>query len=63
MRGRRPEKYQLKQRDKAYLLKLLRDGKTPWRIARRAKIMLQRADKKQRVGSLSEEFSATWRDT
>ena len=37
MRGRKPEKFQLKPRDKAYLRKLLRDGKTPWRIARREK--------------------------
>jgi hypothetical protein len=65
MRGRKPEKFQLKQRDKAYVRKLLRDGKTPWRIARRAQILLQRADKKQRVGSLSEELaqsvSTIWR--
>ena len=65
MRGRKPEKFQLKQTDKAYLRKLLRDGKTRWRIARRAQILLQRADKKQRVGSLSEEFaqnaSTIWR--
>ena len=65
MRGRKPEKFQLKPRDKAYLRKLLRDGKTPWRIARRAQILLQRADKMQRVGSLSEELaqsaSTIWR--
>ena len=65
MRGRKPERFQLKPRDKAYLRKLLQDGKTPWRIARRAQILLQRADKKQRVGSLSEEFaqnaSTIWR--
>jgi hypothetical protein len=65
MRGRKPEKFQLKPRDKAYLRKLLRDGKTPWRIARRAQILLQRADKKQRVGFLSKEFaqstSTIWR--
>jgi hypothetical protein len=65
MRGRKPEKFQLKPTDKAYLRKLLRDGKTPWRIARRAQILLQRADKKQRVGSLSEKFaqsaSTIWR--
>lgn|SRR5215208_192993 len=59
MRGRKPEKFQLKPRDKADLRKLLQDGKTPWRIARRAQILLQRADKKQRVGSLSEEFAQT----
>jgi hypothetical protein len=65
MRGRKPEKFQLKPRDKAYLCKLLRDGKTPWRIARRAQILLQRADQGQRVLSLSENFaqsaSTIWR--
>jgi len=54
MRGRKPEKFQLKPTDKAYLRKLLRDGETPWRIARRAKILLQRADPEQRVSTLSE---------
>ena len=65
MRGRKPEKFQLKARDKAYLRKLLRDGKTVWRIARRAQILLQRAEQNQRVGSLSEKFaqsaSTIWR--
>lgn len=65
MRGRKPEEFRLKPRDKTYLRKLLREGKTPWRIARRAQILLQRADKKQRVGSLSEKFaqsaSTIWR--
>ena len=65
MRGRKPEKFQLKPMDKTYLRKLLRDGKTPWRIARRAQILLQRADQEQRVGSLSEKFeqaaSTIWR--
>lgn len=65
MRGRTPEKFQLKPTHKAYLRNLLREGKTPWRIARRAQILLQRADKKQRVGSLSEKFaqsaSTIWR--
>ena len=54
MRGRKPEKFQLKPTDEAYLRKLLRDGETPWRIARRAQILLQRADKEQRIGFLSE---------
>jgi hypothetical protein len=65
MRGRKPEKFQLKPTDKAYLRKLLRDGETPWRIACRAQILLQRADKQQRIGSLSETFeknaSTIWR--
>ena len=65
MRGRKPEKFQLKPRDKAYLRKLLRDGETPWRIARRAQILLQRADQEQRVGALGEKLeqnaSTIWR--
>ena len=65
MRGRTPEKFQLQATDKAYLRKLLRDGETPWRIARRAQILLQRADQEQRIGSLSETIeknaSTIWR--
>jgi len=56
MRGRKPEKFQLKPTHKAYLHKLLRDGETPWRIARRAQILLQRADPEQRVSTLSEKL-------
>ena len=65
LRGRKPEEFQLKPTDKAYLRKLLRNGETPWRIARRAQILLQRAAKEQRVGPLSEKFaqnaSTIWR--
>jgi len=65
MRGRKPEKFQLKPKDKAYLRKLLRDGETPWRIARRAQILIQRAEKGQPVGALSEQCaqsaSTIWR--
>ena len=65
MRGRKPKKFQLKPTDKAYLRKLLRDGETPWRIARRAQILLQRADQAQRVGALGEKLeqnaSTIWR--
>ncbi len=65
MRGRKPEKFQLKPTHKAYLCKLLQDGQTPWRIARRAQILLQRADIEQRVSRLSEKFeqnaSTIWR--
>ena len=56
MRGRKPEKFQLKPTDKAYLRKLLRNGETPWRIARRAQILLQRAEQGQRVGALGEKL-------
>ena len=65
MRGRKPERFQLKPMDKVYLRKLLRDGETPWRIARRAQILLQRADQEQRVGALGERLeqnaSTIWR--
>jgi len=65
MRGRQPKKFQLKPKDKACLRKLLQDGKTPWRVARRAQILLQRADRDQQVGSLSKKFalsaSTIWR--
>ena len=56
MRGRKPEKFQLKPTHKAYLRKLLRDGETPWRIARRAQILLQRANPEQLVSTLSENL-------
>ena len=65
MRGRKPKRFQLKPTDKTYLRKLLRDGETPWRIARRAQILLQRADQEQRVGALGEKLeqnaSTIWR--
>ena len=65
MRGRKPEKVELKPKDKTILQKLVRDGQTPMRMARRAQILLRRADQHQRVCALSEkvEQNATtiWR--
>jgi hypothetical protein len=65
MRGRKPKKFELKPKDKADLRKLLRNGHTPLKIARRAQILLQRADDEQRVGVLSaavdQNASTTWR--
>jgi len=55
MRGRKPEKFELKPKDKTVLQKLLRDGQTPLRVARRAEILLRRADQQQRVCALSEK--------
>jgi predicted transcriptional regulator len=55
MRGRKPEKFELKPRDKAILQKLVRDGQTPMRVARRAQILVRRADQQQRVCTLSEK--------
>ncbi len=54
MRGRKPEPFELKRRDKVALHQLLRDGRTPLRVARRAQILLRRADARQRVKPLSE---------
>ena len=55
MRGRKPKKFELKAKEKAILQKLLRDGQTPLRVARRAQILVRRADQRQRVGALSEK--------
>ena len=49
MRGRKPDKFVLKRKDKTCLQELLRDGQTPLQVARRAQILLGRADKQQRV--------------
>ena len=65
MRGRKPDKFELKPKDKVFLRELLRDGQTPLRIARRAQILLCRADKQQRVVLLAETVekntSTIWR--
>ena len=65
MRGRKPKKFELKAKDKAILQKLLGDGQTPLRVARRAQILLRRAEPGQRVCALGEKVernSATiWR--
>jgi hypothetical protein len=54
MRGRKPDPFELKRKDKAALQQLLRDGHTPLRVARRAQILLHRADAQQRVKSVGE---------
>ncbi|HJS17127.1 MAG TPA: hypothetical protein VJ785_00150, partial [Anaerolineales bacterium] len=65
MRGRKPERFQLKPRETAWLRKLLRAGKTPWRIAGRTQILLPCAEKSQPVGSWSQKLaqsaSTSWR--
>jgi alpha-beta hydrolase superfamily lysophospholipase len=65
MRGRKPDKFALRPKDKSVLRDLLRDGRTPMRVARRAEILLGRADKQQRVVQLSEKVgehvSTLWR--
>ena len=54
MRGRKPDPFELKRKDKVALQQLLRDGHTPLRVARRAQILLHRADNQQRVKTLVE---------
>ena len=65
MRGRKPDKFELTSKDGAFLRKLLRDGQTPLKIARRAQILLCRADGQQRVVLLGEKVeknaSTIWR--
>ena len=65
MRGRRPDKFVLKAKDVASLDDLLHDGRTPLKVARRAQILLDRADEQQRVvvlGDKVEQDEATiWR--
>lgn len=55
MRGRNPEKFVLKRKDKLVLQQLLRDGQTPLQVARRAQILLGRADQCQRVIVLGDQ--------
>ncbi len=63
--GRKPQKFVLKPKDKAYLQDLLRDGQTPLRVARRAEILLGRAERDQGIVQLSEKVrenpSTIWR--
>ncbi len=49
MRGRKPDRFVLKRKDQICLQELLRDGQTPLQVARRAQILLGRADQRQRV--------------
>ena len=55
MGGRKPDEFELKPKDAALLRELLRDGQTPLTVARRAWILLGRADAEQRVVSLGEK--------
>lgn len=65
MRGRKPDKFVLKSKDKAFLRELLHDGQTPLKVARRAQILLGRTNEQQRVvllGEKVEQDAATiWR--
>ena len=65
MRGRKPEQFAVKPKDARFLRELLRNGQTPLRVARRAEILLGRADQQQRVVQVSEKVeentSTIWR--
>ena len=65
MRGRRPDEFRLKRKDKLLLQELLRDGHTPLKVARRAQILLGRADKNQRVvllrDKVEQDVTTVWR--
>ena len=55
MHGRKPDQFRLKPKDEIVLRELLRDGRTPLPVARRAQILLHRADDEQRVVRLGEK--------
>jgi hypothetical protein len=55
MSGRTPEKFMLKRKDKARLFELLHDGQTPLKVARRALILLGRANAEQSIAVLEEK--------
>ena len=64
MRGRNPEPLKLKAKDITELQALLRDGYTPQRVARRARILLARAgaERVEAVAARVGQNSATvWR--
>ncbi len=56
MGGRPPDKFVLKRKDKAFLLEVLRDGQTPLKVARRAQILLGRANGEQSIAALEEKI-------
>jgi hypothetical protein len=57
MGGRPPDKFVLKRKDKAFLLEVLRDGQTPLKVARRAQILLGRANGQQSIATLEEKVA------
>jgi hypothetical protein len=64
MRGRKPDKLDLQSNDIPTLRQLLRDGRTHQRVARRARILINRASD-QRVslvaGQVDQNASTVWR--
>ena len=65
MSGRPAEKFVLKRKDRVRLLELLRDGQTPLKVARRARILLGRATGEQSIAALEDKVeqdrSTIWR--
>jgi hypothetical protein len=65
MRGRKAGKFELKAKDRVALRELLRDGRTPLRVARRAQILLGRSERRPQVKVLGEKVernaSTVWR--
>lgn len=65
MAGRKPSKLVLQAKDKAVLRKLLCDGQTSWKVARRAQILLGRTDEQQPIVDLGERIgqnpATVWR--
>jgi hypothetical protein len=58
MGGRKPEKFVLKPKDKVLVRELLRDGQTSWRVARRAQLLLGRANPRQSLVGLRDKVGA-----
>jgi transposase len=64
MRGRKPETFVLKAKDKPMLHELLRDGQLSQRVARRARILLGRAGDQcviQVADKVDRNASTVWR--
>ncbi len=55
MRGRKPNEFRLKRQDQLCLQELLQDGQVSWKVARRAQILLARADPQQRIICLEDQ--------
>ena len=55
MGGRPPDQFVLKRKDKAFLLEVLHNGQTPLKVARRALILLGRANDQQSIATLEEK--------
>ena len=55
MGGRPPDKFVLKRKDQAFLRDMLCDGQTPLKVARRALILLGRANGQQPIATLEEK--------